>query len=215
MKGIYKITNPLGEVYIGQSRDIDRRRYQYSISSAHKQTRLQNSLNIYGWSSHNFEILFHLCDGISQENLNYWEIFFIKYFLDFGSPMLNMKHGGAYGVYSSETKTKMSQTAKDRLGNPLNNPFFRKKHTEEAKSKMRAKKLGRKLTYYAKEIALKNLTLRVTVPIVQYSIGGEFIKEWSTKTAAAKSIGKSITYLTKRIENGAVDSGFKWSKKQE
>ena len=47
-EGIYKITNPNGKVYIGQSIDIDKRWNKYKVKNCKPQIRLYNSLNKYG-----------------------------------------------------------------------------------------------------------------------------------------------------------------------
>lgn len=57
--GIYKITSPTGKIYIGQSRNIVKRRQSYEkvIDKIKTQTRLYNSLQKYGWDGHLFEII--------------------------------------------------------------------------------------------------------------------------------------------------------------
>lgn len=57
--GIYKITSPTGKVYIGQSRNIIKRRQTYEIlpDKIKTQVKLYNSLKKYGWEVHTFEII--------------------------------------------------------------------------------------------------------------------------------------------------------------
>ena len=55
--GIYKITNPLGAVYIGSSKHIEKRFAQYKNLRNNEQHKLRNSINKYGYENHNFEIL--------------------------------------------------------------------------------------------------------------------------------------------------------------
>lgn len=55
--GIYKITNPKGKVYIGQSVDIDRRWGRYNRLSCESQPKLYRSLNKYGVGEHSFEVI--------------------------------------------------------------------------------------------------------------------------------------------------------------
>lgn len=57
MVGIYKITNPKGRVYIGQSVDIERRKSSYSAGKCKGQPRLYSSLMKYGFDNHLFEVL--------------------------------------------------------------------------------------------------------------------------------------------------------------
>lgn len=71
MIGIYKITNPIGEVYIGQSTNI----YQRFLS--HKralfQLKLKDSYSLHGFDNHSFKVIY-LCD---KESLSLYEAFFI------------------------------------------------------------------------------------------------------------------------------------------
>lgn len=58
MVGIYKITNPKGRIYIGQSINIERRIKEYSNPNKGKgQVRLYYSLTKYGLSEHLFEVV--------------------------------------------------------------------------------------------------------------------------------------------------------------
>jgi group I intron endonuclease len=57
MIGIYKITNPKGEVYIGQSKDIEKRMQQYKYLQCTGQIKLYNSLKEYGFENHIVEVL--------------------------------------------------------------------------------------------------------------------------------------------------------------
>jgi group I intron endonuclease len=61
--GIYKITNPNGRVYIGQSVDIKRRfkTYLNNVPNVKTSIKLYRSLIKYGSENHKFEIL-ELCD---------------------------------------------------------------------------------------------------------------------------------------------------------
>lgn len=73
MIGIYKITNPIGEIYIGQSLDIEMRWLGYRRSKANKQPKLNNSFLLYGVMSHVFEVVC-VCDSCE---LNAIEIYYI------------------------------------------------------------------------------------------------------------------------------------------
>jgi len=55
--GIYKITNPFGKIYIGQSRDIKRRFDHYRWLHCKGQRKLYRSLKKYGVNSHKFEVI--------------------------------------------------------------------------------------------------------------------------------------------------------------
>lgn len=57
MTGIYKITNQLGQVYVGQSKDIDNRWRMYRSGLCQSQGKLFKSLITYGHINHVFNVI--------------------------------------------------------------------------------------------------------------------------------------------------------------
>ena len=55
--GIYKIEDPDGLIYIGQSKDLDRRIRSYKNMKSRNQTKLKHSIDKYGWEFHKIEII--------------------------------------------------------------------------------------------------------------------------------------------------------------
>ena len=74
MIGIYKITNPNGQVYIGQSVNIKSRflAHRHSENSCNN-TKLTNSFIEFGFNNHKFEIIFEC----GQLDLGLYEAYFI------------------------------------------------------------------------------------------------------------------------------------------
>lgn len=135
--GIYRITNPKGNLYIGQSTNLTKRIYSYRHKSNFT-TKIYLSLKKYGYDSHTFEIL-RYCD---IQNLNRWEKFYIRKFnttdLITG---LNLTHGGqSYFKHSEETKLKMSLA---QMGNKKT--LGRKQTTNEIQKRV-SKTTGKKRT---------------------------------------------------------------------
>lgn len=58
ISGVYKITNPKGKVYIGQSSNINRRMIEHKYRAKKSNLKLYNSINKYGIDNHLIEILF-------------------------------------------------------------------------------------------------------------------------------------------------------------
>lgn len=106
MIGIYKITNPNGKIYIGQSTNIDNRKYYYASVKCDKQHKLYHSLQKYGWEEHTFEII----EECSLEQLNEREIYWGMEYDVLSENGLNLRLGNANGKCSQETKDKIGKT---------------------------------------------------------------------------------------------------------
>lgn len=106
MIGIYKITNPKGKIYIGQSWSIETRSSYYKHSHCRNQRKLYNSIIKYGWSTHIFEVIHSLPVDATQEVLDRYETFYWQQCVDCGLEMLNIREPGSRGRISEETKLK-------------------------------------------------------------------------------------------------------------
>jgi len=142
MIGIYKITNPNGKVYIGQSINLERRLYYYkNLKQSNSQILLNRSFLKYGTVNHTFEVI-EECD---IELLNKKERYYQEYY-DCINPKkgLNCKlqgYGDNSGKMSEETKLKISKGNKGKIRTEetkklLSNINKGKKRSEESKLKM-------------------------------------------------------------------------------
>lgn len=119
--GIYKITNPRGKIYIGQSVNCGKRKTTYKRGDCKQQTKIFCSLIKYGWDAHKFEII-RRC---SREELNELEKYYIELHQSCSRRSgLNLREGGgSRGKMSKETRQKMSEV------------MIGRKRTEESKIK--------------------------------------------------------------------------------
>lgn len=137
--GIYKITNPKGNIYVGKSSNIEKRRIRYEKFTKHisSQPRIYNSIMKYGWDLHSFEII-ELC---ALDELDDREVYWKKYYLaDLGGwdnvLFCNIYDTGG-GPMSEETRKKISNSlmgSQNMLG---------KKHSDETKKLMSEKAKGK------------------------------------------------------------------------
>jgi group I intron endonuclease len=116
MVGIYKITNPKGKVYIGQSINIKKRFNRYIKQYKHIfcQPKIVNSLKKHGPNNHVFEII----EECSIEQLNGKEIYWKQYYLDkvngdWKEVLFCNLHDNGGGPLSEETKQKISSNKKN------------------------------------------------------------------------------------------------------
>lgn len=132
MKGyIYKITNPSGNIYIGQTRNpADRFKY-YRLGHCKKQTKIYRSIQKYGWENHITEIIETI--DYDKEKLNELEKFYIKKYNSFDTSIgLNLTAGGNIGMLPAATR---AQIRKLQIG---------RKTSEETKEKLRIINTGKK-----------------------------------------------------------------------
>jgi group I intron endonuclease len=180
MIGIYKITNPNGKIYIGQSIDIEKR-WQYYKSQSHnrkdKQNKLFNSLNKYGSNNHLFEII----EECTLEQLNEREIYWGNYYNctnpDVG---LNLRELGKQGQWTEEAKAKLSKSQIGKL-----------RHTSESKAKISAALTGTKYTEEQKKRCSENSGMRNKVNHTGGSKKGWVRSDESKNNISKAKLGKS------------------------
>lgn len=112
MIGIYKITNPKGKIYIGQSTNIEERwekGHKYSSGCGKK---LKNSLNKYGWENHKKEIL----EECVVEHLSERETYWIEYYDSYKKGLNSTSKGGVQGYKDEQWRKNHSEGLKGRKG---------------------------------------------------------------------------------------------------
>ena len=153
---IYKIINPSGNIYIGQTSDIETRLKTYKYKRCLSQPAIYNSIIKYGWENHTFIIL---KEGFySIELLNRLEIYYIKFYNSFNDG-LNCTEGGE-GIrgykHSNSTILKLRELAINRSEEVRNNmrisrlnwlktnpsPSTGRKYSKETIDKMKKNSLG-------------------------------------------------------------------------
>ena len=197
MIGIYKITNPKGKIYIGQTIDFNRRVYQYKMLNCKEQPKLYNSLKKYGFDNHIIELILQ-CDEI---DLTFWERYYQELYNTIENDNLNcflVTTEDKSGRHTEETKRKMSEAAKG------------KKKSAEHIAKLPQNQKGYKGKKRSEETKLKqSLNNGKARKVYQYTKDNEFIKEWRNVTEAEKAYGinnVSGVALGKLKTCG----GFKW-----
>lgn len=137
MIGIYKITNPKGKVYIGQSVNIIKRfSYYKNIKNTQKQTKLRNSISKYGVENHVFEII-ESCDISNLNNRErYWQDFYKC--VENGLNSRYTKSNDKSGKLSEETILRISENRKGVKPNFKNN--------QERSNNIRKALTGKKLS---------------------------------------------------------------------
>ena len=234
MAYIYKITNPKGKVYIGQTTDIAKRKQSYSKNLNVNQTKIYNSIKKYGWDSHIFEII-EECD---IDLLNNRERYFQELFNCIGQTGLNCrltKTNDKSGLFSEETKLKMSEVGKTKFEKieklkRSRHDWTGKKHSEETKKKMSEAAKGKPKTKdhiaklpqnqkgkfrakYSQELKNKMFNSSLSKKkINQITRDGVLINTFLSSNHAAKCIGLTKGGNIRSCANGKIPTayGFIW-----
>jgi group I intron endonuclease len=237
--GIYKITNPKGKIYIGQSVNLKRREYDYkNLKNCNSQILLFRSLKKYGFDNHKFEIIEVCSLGNLNEEERYWQDFY---------DVLNPKKGlncrlttslTKSGKLSQETKNKISEGNKGKVKHSEENKLkisqrsklqknmLGKKHSEETKLKMGVIKLGKKDSEETKINKSKAATGKIKTqehknnislnhptkkPIMQLDLSGFFIREYISINEASRQTGYRVSDISACCNNKQKTAfGFIW-----
>jgi group I intron endonuclease len=141
---IYKITSPVGKVYIGQTLDPIKRQRTYKSFGCKQQPKVFYSLTKYTWEAHTFEIIESIeFDSVSE--INEREKYWIKYFNSLNEG-LNCTGGGDSKEISPETIEKIRLS---KLGKP--SPNKGKKLNEEQLKRKSLAMIGNKNNRYCKK----------------------------------------------------------------
>lgn len=198
MVGIYKIINPNGKIYIGQTVNIQRRFKTYKSLKCKEQPKLYNSLIKYGAENHKFEVI----GEFMKSELTKYERYFQEMFDSTGINGLNCNLVATdefSGQHSEHTKIKMSNSAKGR------------KKSAEHIAKLPQNQKGYKGKPRSESFKLnQSLNNGKNKNVYQYGKDGVFIKEWINVSHAERHYGInniSAAALGKLKTCG----GFKWS----
>ena len=177
MIGIYKITNPNGKIYIGQSINVNRRLTAHKNRHSSKCILVYNSITKYGKENHTFELI----EECEKDMLDERELYWTEYYNALHPNGLVLKAGGepgGTGIMSEKTKQKMS---KSHIG---------KKDSEETKQKKSQSAKGRvKTAEWRQNISDSHPTKK---PVEQYNLEGAKINEYISINEAARQTGVRV-----------------------
>lgn len=139
MVGIYKITNPKGKVYIGQSVNIEKRwKCYYKLKDKSKfRSRIHESINKYGVDFHKFEIIEECLIEQLNERERYWQDQYDVLGIN-GLNLILTTCNSLSGYFSDETKRRITES---KTGHSMYNEEWKNKISEGNKGKKRTEEM--------------------------------------------------------------------------
>ena len=188
MTGIYKITNPKGKIYIGQSVNALERLSHYKRFDCKEQPKIYNSLIKYGVENHTFEII-NFCN---VDELNYFERYYQELY-DVVKNGLNCKltkTNDRSGYYSEEAKIKMSlsQTGKKQSQETIKKRSISQTGKKQSQETINKKRISREGYLHSNETKLK----------ISLSQKGKKISEETKLKMSIFRNGKKLSVLSKK-----------------
>jgi hypothetical protein len=170
------------------------------------------------------QIVYTIIDEINSFNRKDWgplETYWIEQFIAWGFEVVNKnkKGGGGPEFFSQESKDKKS---KSMLGK-IHSKETRLKISQSSIGKKRPKNVGEKISKSKKGKSINcNRTFQhinklketKSIPIVQYNLDGNFIKEWLSTQEAANSYNIQKGHICNALNGRSKTSnGFIWKYK--
>jgi group I intron endonuclease len=222
MKCIYIRTNLVnGKQYVGQTINWEEREYGWRTRQKYSGGAIDNARKKYGLENFKTEIL---KECSTQDELNYWEQYYIKELSTKVPNGYNITDGGG-GMsgfkHREEDKIKISNALKGE-----GNPFFGKHHTDEFKKWLSQSRSGENNPNYGKPLSkeqrdkLSNAMKGRHIPhpksrkkVYQYTLDGKIVKVWDSLKECCQSEGIKSTGISQCF-SGVLKTykGYKWSK---
>lgn len=178
--GIYKITNPLGFVYVGQSVNILSRFRQYKCLHNKSQRLIHQSILEYGFNNHSCEIIEETIKDLLNERERFWQ----EYYTDLGIS-LNLDLQKTSTKKAKRHKSTCEKLRKNSIGHKRN---VGRKRNLESVEKTRLWHLGRKRSELSK-IKMRLSASYKSKPVVQYDLNMNLINEFISSHEASRQTG--------------------------
>lgn len=215
MIGIYKVINPKGKVYIGQSIDIEKRLYSYKkMINCSNQHKLVNSFKKYGISSHKFKVVEECSEDLLNLRERYWQDYYdvLNEGLNCRLTTTNTKSGK--NSIESNIKRRNSMIGKNTGPRPDVSERNKIVHKGKTISEEHKKAISKKLKGVQRGYTgVRGETLRK--PIVQYTKDGKkIIREYVSLAEAAKAVGRGPSDIHRVVSGrGKTCAGYRWEYK--
>lgn len=232
--------------YVGQSVN-PKKRLQTHINKSNISTKTRKKAWIKGLSKCGKKPIMSIIDVVPLEEASFWEQHYISLFIGWGFSLYNLTYGGEVKKeVSNKTKEKLRNY---NLGKKQSAETIAKrvsklkgqKRSIEVRKKLSLQQIGDKNSMLGKDTSKQVAAMRKawkgqehseitklkiskahSIPIIQLTIEGDFIKEWDSAMQVEKILGfknSNINAVCKKaIRGGFIRKtayGFKWMYKSE
>jgi group I intron endonuclease len=216
MDYIYCLIDPRTNLvrYIGKTVNM-RTRYSHHCS-VYKNSQVSNLRAnwLKGLLKEGLKPIMEVIEEIDDNRTDFWEQHYISLYRSWGFPLTNMTSGGEMSFgHSPETIEKIRKGAIGKNKGKIRSEETKRKLSEGQKRRIRE---GRGLHDNNSEVRkkLRELNISRSKPIIQYTLSGEFIREWNSTREAAESLNLKYSSI-KNCALGLSKSsyGFIWKHK--
>jgi group I intron endonuclease len=222
---IYKITNPNNKVYIGQTKNVERRLAEYRRLRCKTQVLLYNSLFKYGFNNHIIEVL----DIVPEELADEMEIHYIDIYKTYSKLYPNGLNIAIGGSRPPTMKGSDHYKAKEVYQYNLDGTFLKKWNCIRELCKQNgyntsricsAAKNGTSSYSYLWSYTLKDMIYislnsgKPSKAVLQYSLEGEFVNRYKSISEASNKTGINRRTIMKHLLNKPIQRircKFKWT----
>lgn len=218
---IYKIINKInGMIYVGQTIQILEERWKQHRKINSNCRYLKYAFKKYGIDKFEFKMICICFD----EELDKFEVQYIKLFNSMVPNGYNLRNGGNSGRHHEETKKKISDTLKNKKNMVVNissNRKLGKPHNEETKQKISNSLKGRTDIVRTKtsnwigkhhtEESKNKMSESHKIKITQYDLNNNIIQSFNSINEASIETGIDRTVIGKCCKGiRKTAGGFKW-----
>lgn len=160
MVGIYKITSPIGKVYIGQSINVPIRWKDYISRPCKKQIKLNRSFIKYSINAHIFEVVEQCDESKLNERERFWQDHYDVTNKELGLNCRLTKTGDKSGRLSEDTKAKISKVKSYTSDETRMRMSKSQKGNSNSKGKITSEETKRKLAIASTGVIQSKETIR-------------------------------------------------------
>ena len=208
---IYTLSNPISSEirYVGVTKRTLKKRMRQHIHDAKTGVMTHKSNWIRQLLKEHRRPIIDIIDIVPEYDWAFWEQYWIAQLKSWGFRLVNETMGGEGTLGNKGWKhSEITKSTIRSKNSGINSYNFGKRLTEEWKQKISDSLSGNKNPFYGKKHTNQTLD-KLSQPVIQYTLNGDFIKEWPSMKGATKATNIfDISWACKKIHHSA--GGYQW-----